>query len=56
MGNSIEYISYNCVFFSYSQGHTESGGIASLFFQKGGKGAELTFHHSIIGNFMVNEI
>jgi len=56
MGNSVDYISYNCVFFSYSQRRVESGGIASLFFQKGGKGAELTFHHSIIGNFMVNEI
>jgi len=56
MGNSVEYISYNCVFFSYSQGHAESGCIASLFFQMRGKGAELTVHHNTIGNFMGNEI
>jgi len=30
MGNSVEYISYNCVLFSYSQGRAESGGIASF--------------------------
>jgi len=29
MGKSVEYISYNCVLFSYSQGRAESGGIAS---------------------------
>jgi len=28
-----------------------AGALLPLFFQKGGKGAELTFHHSIIGNF-----
>jgi len=28
MGNRVEYISYTCVLFRYSQGRTESGGIA----------------------------
>jgi len=28
MGNSIEYITINCVLFSYSQGRAASGGIA----------------------------
>jgi len=37
MGNSVEYISYTCILFSYSrEGRAESGSIASLFFQKGG--------------------
>jgi len=34
MGNSVEYISYNCVLFSYSQGCAETGGIASLVLSK----------------------
>jgi len=29
MGNSVGYIGYNSVLFSYSQGRAESGGIAS---------------------------
>jgi len=42
------------VLFSYSQGHAESGSIASPVLSKGRQlGAELTFHQSIIGNFMV---
>jgi len=57
MGNSVEYISYDCVLFSYSQGRRREGALPgeflSLFFQMGSNGAELTFHHSIIGNFMV---
>jgi len=53
MGNSVEYISYNCVLFSYSQG--QAGALLLLFFQIGRNGAELTFHTSIIGNFMVNK-
>jgi len=37
MGNIVECISYNynCKLFSYSQGRTESGGIASLVLSKG---------------------
>jgi len=33
-----------------------SGGIASPVFSKGKQRGELTFHHSIIGNFMDNKI
>jgi len=35
MGNSVEYSSCNCVLFSYSQGRTGSGGIASPVLSKG---------------------
>jgi len=35
MGNNVEYISYTCVFFSYSQGRAESGGIAFPVLSKG---------------------
>jgi len=60
MGKSDEYISYNCVLFSYSQGRRRAGTLRGkflpLFFQKGSNGAELTFHHSILGNFVVNNI
>jgi len=35
MGNSVEYISYNYVLFSYSQGSAEIGAIASLVLSKG---------------------
>jgi len=35
MDNSVEYISYNCVLFSYSQGRAESRGIASSVLSKG---------------------
>jgi len=35
MGNSVEYTSYYCVVFSYSQGHAESGGIASPVLSEG---------------------
>jgi len=35
MGNSVEYISYTCVLFSYSQGRAESGGIAPPVLSKG---------------------
>jgi len=34
MGSSVEYISYNCVLFSYSQGRAENGGIASPVLSK----------------------
>jgi len=34
MGNTVEYISYTCVLFSYSQGRAESGGIASRVLSK----------------------
>jgi len=34
MGNSVEYISYDCVLFSYSGTHGE-GGIASPVLSKG---------------------
>jgi len=30
-----------------------AGALLPLFFPKGGNGAELTFHYSIIENFMV---
>jgi len=43
MGNSVEYFSYNCVLFSYSQGRAESGALLPLFFQKGGKGGGANF-------------
>jgi len=56
MGNNVEYISYNCVLFSYSQGHAERGHCFLCPFKREATGAELTFHHSIIGNFMVNMI
>ena len=36
MGHSVEYVSYNCVTFSYSQGR--SGVLVPLFFQKGSNG------------------
>jgi len=35
MDNSVEYISYNIVLFSYSQGRAESGDIASPVLSKG---------------------
>jgi len=37
MGNSVEYISYNCVLFSYSQfqGRAMSGGTVSSVLSKG---------------------
>ena len=34
MGNSVEYISYTCVLFSYSQGRAESGGIVPCSFKR----------------------
>jgi len=43
MDNSVEYISYYRVLFSYSQGRAESGGLLPLFFQKGGKGSGANF-------------
>jgi len=42
------YLGY---FLLYSQGRAENGGIVSPVLSKG-----LTFHHSIIGNFIVNKI
>jgi len=50
MGNSVEGISYNCVFFSYSQRRLRAGALRGeflpLFFEKWSNGGELTFHHS----------
>jgi len=43
MGNNVEYISYNCVLFSYSQGHAERGALLPLSFQKGGNGSRANF-------------
>jgi len=43
MGNSIEYISYTCVLFSYSQGRAETGALLPLFFKKGGNGGVANF-------------
>jgi len=56
MGNSVEYISYNCVIFSYSHGSAERGALFPCSFEREATGAEVTFHHIIIGNFMVNKI
>jgi len=56
MGNIVEYISYNCVLVSYSQGRGERGHCFPCFFNREATGAELTFHHSITGNFMVNKV
>jgi len=56
MGNSVEYINYTCALFSYSQGRAKSEGIATPVLSKGRQQWELTFHHSIIGKFMVNMI
>jgi len=63
MGNSVEYIGYNCAFFTYSQllpGTPESGRLhgqcLSCSFKREETGAEVTFHNSIMGNFMVNKI
>ena len=57
---SISVVIVFCVLFSYSQGRAESGGIASPVLSKGKQreatGSELTFHDSIIRNFMVNKI
>jgi len=54
MSNSVEYV-------SLPKGCAESGGITGallpLFFSKGKqRGRELTFHHSIIGNFTANKV
>jgi len=43
MGNSVEYISYTCVLFSYSQGRAESGALLPLFFHQGGNGGGANF-------------
>jgi len=57
MGNSVEYISYNCVLFQLLSGtRRERGPCFPSFFNREAKGAEVTFHHIIIGNFMVNKI
>jgi len=51
-------LAYNCVgYFSVTLRYARrAGALLPLFVQKGGNGAELTFHRSIIGNFMVNKI
>jgi len=63
MGNCVEHISYHCVLFSYTlllPGTPKSGDITGtlllLFFQNGSNGAEITFHNSIIRNFIVAKI
>jgi len=60
MGNSVVYIGYDCVLFSYSQGRRRAGALRGEFhaclFKREATGAELTFHHSITGSFMVNKI
>jgi len=33
-----------------------AGALLPLFFQKGGNGGGITFHHSIMGNLMVNKL
>ena len=53
MGNSVEYISCNCVLFSYSQGRAEIGGIASPVLskgrQRGGVNFSLQYHREFHG-------
>ena len=62
IGNSDEYISYNCVLFSYSQISItysvvgERGHCFPSSFEKEATEAEVTFHNSIMGKFMVNKI
>jgi len=57
MGNSFEYIIYNCVLFQLLSGtRGERRPFFPCSFKREAKGAEVTFHHSIIGNFMVNKI
>jgi len=57
MGNSFEYIIYNCVLFQLLSGtRGERRPFFPFSFKREAKGAEVTFHHSIIGNFMVNKI
>jgi len=57
MGNSVEYISYNCALFQLLSGlRGERGHCFPCSFKREAKGAEVTFHHSIIGNFMVNKV
>jgi len=61
MGNSVEHISQAIiVYFSVTlRDARRAGALRALlphFFQNGSNGAELTFHHSIIGNFMVNKV
>jgi len=43
MGNSVEYISYTCVLFSYFQGRVKTGGIASPVLSKGSNGGVANF-------------
>jgi len=45
------------VYFSVTLRDTRrAGALLPCSFKREAKGRELTFHHSIIGNFMVNEI
>ena len=60
MGNRVVYISYNRVLLSYSRGRRRARASRREFFpcsfKREATGAELTFRHSIIGNFMFNKI
>ena len=60
MDNSIEYISQPIIvqatFQLLSGTRRERGHCFPCFFKREVTGAELTFHHSIIGNYMVSKI
>jgi len=44
------------VYFSVTLRDEREGALLPLFFKREATWAELTFHHSIIGNFMVNKV
>jgi len=59
MGNGVEYISCSIiVYFSVTLRDARRAGalLTLFFFKREATGAELTFYHSIIGNFMVDMI
>jgi len=53
MDNSVECTSYNCVLFSPC---FFPGDFFPCSFKRKATGVEVTFHNSIIGNFMINKI
>jgi len=56
MGNNAEFISYNCVLFSYSQVRRGAGALFPCSFKREATGTEVTFNNSIVSDFMVNTI
>jgi len=51
MGNSIEYISCNCVLFSYSQGRAECEALLPPFLQNGSNWGGTNFSSQYHGEF-----